>query len=236
MKRYLVTCLVLFYACSSIAQTNTFPTTGKVGVGTTSPASLLHLNGTSTTNASGDVILILQAAHSSSTIGSGGIVKFTNNVASANVASIRTYTEGASNVSLRFQTGYGTGALTDRMTISNSGNVGIGTTTPAEKLSVKGKIRAQEVKVEMANWADFVFAKDFKLPTLKETEKHIQEKGHLPGIPSAAEVEKNGIELGDMNKKLLQKIEELTLYLIEQEKKIQTLNNQVENLQENQKR
>jgi hypothetical protein len=111
----------------------------------------------------------------------------------------------------------------ERIRILNSGNVGIGTAFPAEKLSVNGKIRAQEIKVEMANWPDYVFAKDYKLPSLKETEKHIKEKGHLPGIPSAAEVEKNGIELGDMNKKLLQKIEELTLYLIEQNKEITEL-------------
>jgi len=104
-----------------------------------------------------------------------------------------------------------------------NGNVGIGTATPTEKLSVKGKVRAQEVKVEMANWADFVFAKDYVLPTLQETEKHIKEKGHLPGIPSAAEVEENGIELGDMNKKLLQKIEELTLYLIEKDKEVKKI-------------
>jgi hypothetical protein len=112
---------------------------------------------------------------------------------------------------------------TERIRILNSGNVGIGTAFPAEKLSVKGKIRAQEVKVEMNGWSDFVFAKDYKLSTLQETEKHIKEKGHLPGIPSAAEVEKNGIELGDMNKRLLQKIEELTLYLIEQKKEIDAL-------------
>ncbi|WP_285060236.1 hypothetical protein [Pedobacter ginsengisoli] len=122
------------------------------------------------------------------------------------------------------------------MVFRPNGNIGIGTINPTEKLSVKGKIRAQEVKVEMANWADFVFANDYVLPTLQETESHIKEKGHLPGIPSAAEVEKNGIELGDMNKKLLQKIEELTLYLIEQKKEIQTLNSKVENLQKNQKR
>ena len=78
---------------------------------------------------------------------------------------------------------------------------------------------AESVKVKLqGNWPDFVFAENYELPTLQETEKHIKEKGHLSGIPSAAEVEKNGIELGDMNKKLLQKIEELTLYLIEMKK------------------
>jgi hypothetical protein len=108
--------------------------------------------------------------------------------------------------------------LTEKMRITTTGNVGIGTAAPTEKLSVKGKIRAQEIKVEMTNWPDFVLAKDYKLSSLLETEKLIKEKGHLPGIPSAAEVQANGVELGDMNKKLLQKIEELTLYLIEMKK------------------
>jgi hypothetical protein len=98
------------------------------------------------------------------------------------------------------------------------GNVGIGTSTPAEKLSVNGKIRAQEIKVEAAGWPDYVFSKDYQLPTLQETEKHIKQKGHLPEIPSAEEVKANGVDLGDMNAKLLKKIEELTLHLIELKK------------------
>ncbi|HWW40184.1 MAG TPA: hypothetical protein VNZ46_12765, partial [Pedobacter sp.] len=107
---------------------------------------------------------------------------------------------------------------------NSQGNVGIGTLTPKEKLSVNGKIRAQELKVETANWPDYVFEKDYQLPTLEQTEKHIQEKGHLPGIPSASEVKAEGIEVGDMNAKLLKKIEELTLYLIELKKQNSQLN------------
>jgi len=101
---------------------------------------------------------------------------------------------------------------------SSNGNVGIGTGNPDSKLSVNGNIRAKEIKVEIANWPDYVFAKDYQLPTLEQTRHHIKEKGHLPGIPSAAEVKVNGIDLGEMNKNLLKKIEELTLYLIEIEK------------------
>eukprot|EP01133_Synstelium_polycarpum_P010059 gene10059-11734_t len=103
--------------------------------------------------------------------------------------------------------------------INSSDNVGIGTTSPKEKLSVNGKIRAQEIKVETAGWPDYVFEESYKLPVLAETEKHIKEKGHLPGIPSAAEVKANGVELGEMSAKLLQKIEELTLYIIQQNKR-----------------
>lgn len=101
-----------------------------------------------------------------------------------------------------------------------NGNVGIGTSTPTEKLSVSGKIRAKEVKVEATNWPDYVFEEGYKLPTLVETEKHIKEKGYLLGLPSAKEVEQNGIELGEMNKLLLKKIEELTIYIINLNKKV----------------
>ncbi|MCF2873363.1 MULTISPECIES: hypothetical protein [unclassified Tenacibaculum] len=118
----------------------------------------------------------------------------------------------------------------------NSGHVGIGTVDPgAWKLAVNGNIRAKEIKVE-TGWSDFVFYDDYKLPTLEEVENHIKEKGHLKDIPSAKEVADNGIFLGEMDSKLLQKIEELTLYTIEQEKKIKALEKQVqENKKQNSK-
>ncbi|WP_214228801.1 hypothetical protein [Pedobacter sp. B4-66] len=227
MKKSFLSFILIVVWYNSFAQTNTFPTSGNVGIGTTSPASLIHLNGITTTNPLGAVILTIQAAHSAATLGSGGIIKFTNNVAPADAAAIKTHTEGPGKVSLRFQTGYGTGTLTDRMTITNAGDVGIGTMTPNVKLAVNGSIRAQEIKVEAANWPDYVFAKNYKLPSLKETENHIKEKGHLPGIPSADEVKANGIDLGEMNAKLLKKIEELTLYLIEIKKdnELEKINN-----------
>ena len=106
-----------------------------------------------------------------------------------------------------------------RMCINASGNVGIGISSPQNKLDVNGTIRATEVKVE-AGWADFVFDKDYKLPTLQEVENHINEHKHLPDIPSEAEVKENGVSLGEMQAKLLQKIEELTLYVIKQDKTI----------------
>lgn len=105
-------------------------------------------------------------------------------------------------------------------TITTSGDVGIGTRTPDSKLAVNGNIHAQEVKVDLTGWPDYVFEREHKLPTLKEVEKHIKENGHLINIPSAQEVEENGIELGKMNKLLLEKIEELTLYIIEQDKRL----------------
>ncbi len=90
-------------------------------------------------------------------------------------------------------------------------DVGIGTRdTQGYKLAVNGKIRAKEIKVD-TGWSDFVFYDNYELPTLIEVENHIKEKGHLKDIPSAKEVEENGIFLGEMDAKLLQKVEELTL-------------------------
>ncbi len=106
------------------------------------------------------------------------------------------------------------------MVINAKGDIGIGTETPDSKLSVNGKIHAKEVKIDLIGWPDYVFEEDYHLPSLKEVEKHIQEKGHLQNIPSAAQVQKNGILVGEMNKKLLEKIEELTLYTIAQEKQL----------------
>jgi len=98
------------------------------------------------------------------------------------------------------------------------GNVGIGTANPTEKLAVNGKIRAKEIKVEASNWPDYVFEEGYKVGTLEKLESYIKTNKHLPEVPGAKEVETNGIELGEMNKLLLKKIEELTLYVIELKK------------------
>ncbi|WP_442845068.1 hypothetical protein [Leeuwenhoekiella sp. H156] len=98
--------------------------------------------------------------------------------------------------------------------ITSSCNLGIGTTNADAKLAVNGTIHSKEVKVDLNGWSDFVFEKDYVLPTLAEVQQHISNYGHLKDIPSASEVEKDGIFLGEMDAKLLQKIEEITLYLI----------------------
>lgn len=97
-------------------------------------------------------------------------------------------------------------------------------------LAVDGVIKTKEVSVQNNVWADFVFKPDYKLSSLSEVEKHIKEKGHLKDIPSAKEVAENGTNLGEMDAKLLQKIEELTLYLIQQQKEIEKLNDKIENM------
>jgi len=108
------------------------------------------------------------------------------------------------------------------------GNVGIGTTNPTSKLTVAGNINSREVKVSVDAGADFVFEKDYALPSLQEVEKFVTENKHLPEIASAKEMQKEGINLSEMNIKLLQKIEELTLYVIEQEKRLKDQHDQIE--------
>lgn len=101
------------------------------------------------------------------------------------------------------------------------------------RLFVQDGIRTEKVKIDIAstnNWADYVFKKEYKLRTLEEVEKHIIEKGHLPNIQSAEEIVKNGINVAEMDAKLLEKIEELTLYSIEQNKQIKQLQQQVQEL------
>jgi hypothetical protein len=98
-------------------------------------------------------------------------------------------------------------------------------------LSVSGKIACTEVLVEEpGNWPDYVFSTDYTLMSLPELEKHITSENHLPGIPTASEVEENGISLGEMQRKLLEKVEELTLHLIEQNKLISNLQTEVDSL------
>ncbi len=131
------------------------------------------------------------------------------------------YTGGSSSSRVGFQIDG-----SSKMSILHNGNVGIGTTSPENKLDVLGTIRAEEVKVA-TGWSDFVFEPDYELKSLDQVEEFIDENGHLPDIPSAEEVEENGISLGEMDAKLLQKIEELTLYMLDMKKENEELKNRV---------
>jgi len=199
-----VVCLLsgLYCQLEADAQVNTFPATGRVGIGVTNPIYPLTVMVPSNSNAL------------SVTDGTTGLIIQTISTTTQNAGIVGAYNGLYNDLDIR-----STNVVGAQLYLKTTGNVGIGTTSPTEKLSVKGKIRAQEIKVESTNWPDYVFAKDYQLPSLKETEKYIDDKGHLPGIPSAEEVKVNGIDLGEMNAKLLKKIEELTLYLIEQEKR-----------------
>ncbi len=129
-----------------------------------------------------------------------------------------------------------------QMTITRGGKVGIGTATPTEKLTVNGMVYAKEVKVDTKIPADYVFEKyyegvsslnpEYKMPTLEEVENFTKEYKHLPEIPSAKEIQEKGLELGEMANLLLQKIEELTLYTIEQQKQLKRQNEELQNQKE----
>lgn len=124
--------------------------------------------------------------------------------------------------------------------IKNNGNFGIGSQNPDSRLTVKGKIHCEEVKVDLQVPADYVFEKyytgtsilkaDYKMFTLEEVEEFIKKNNHLPEVPSAKQIKEEGLHLKEMTNLLLQKIEELTLYTIEQEKRIKKLESQIEKI------
>ncbi len=115
----------------------------------------------------------------------------------------------------------------------HQGYVGIGTRVPKEMLSVNGKMRAHELKVETTGWPDYVFKSDYDLLSLEELEAFVQANGHLPEVPKAEDVEADGVWVGEMNKVLLKKIEELTLHLIELKKTVKDQAKRIEVLEDN---
>lgn len=121
---------------------------------------------------------------------------------------------------------------TNTVYVTRDGNMGIGKKNPSDKLEVNGQIHARSVKVDLKEWADTVFEIEYDLMRLREIESYIATHGHLPEIPSAAVVLKDGIELGEMNMLLLKKVEELTLHLIKKEKQIDAIIKDVERLQQ----
>lgn len=112
-----------------------------------------------------------------------------------------------------------------------AGKVGVKTDTPGDfDLAVNGKIRSKEIKVEASNWPDYVFKDEYRVPPLRETAEFIKNHGHLPDVPTAEEVEADGISLGEFNKLLLKKLEEITLHLIEKENEIEMLKKEIKKI------
>jgi Phage T4 tail fibre len=174
---------------------------GKIGIGTSSPGSPLEVNGE----------VASQFAYGRFTAkDNSGIVRAQIGNSSSGIAFLNV-NDGSGN------------AVVDLQSSGNSyiigGNVGIGTTNPGSyKLAVKGKIGAQEVVVTQSGWSDFVFKDDYKLRPIDQVAEYVKKNKHLEGIPTEAEVNKYGVSVGDMQKKLLQKLEETTLYLIQMKK------------------
>lgn len=215
---------------------------GNVGIGTTTPSEKFEVNGninvgistasTSTrNNAYGNKILFL-GAH----INTDPLWMARYNVAeSPNMSELRlNIGDDTSHYGDKFVVGVTQGGnWNPRFLVQGNGNVGIGTTTPDSKLTVAGNIHSREVKVTVDAGADFVFDKDYNLPKLQEVQKFIKKNKHLPEIASAKDMEENGIHLSEMNIKLLQKIEELMLYTIEQDKEIREMKDILDQLLKN---
>ena len=187
---------------------------GSVGIGPTAPTSKLHISANS---GSGYAQLFLEETDNDYARMN---FRTTNAVNSGN--NFWTIAAYNSNTRSSERLNFYNNATGNIMTITGDGNVGIGTSNPTYKLSVLGNIRSTEVVVE-TGWADYVFSEKYKLPKLEEVEKFIQQNKHLPNIPSAKEVEENGLYLGDMQKRMMEKIEELTLYVIELKKEIEKI-------------
>jgi Phage T4 tail fibre len=226
---------------------------GNVGIGTTTPTEKLVVNGDGarikieTSSSPSSYYAYLESKYDAANP-FNIVVQGTQMFGAKNIgigSTPDTYVSGYYGIAFATQTTTAENANV-RMYINQAGNVGIGTTHPDEKLTVKGKIHAEEIKVDLAVPADYVFQKyytgkselksDYAMPTLAEIESFTKENHHLPNVPSAKEIQQNGLPLGEMSNVLLQKIEELTLYAIEQDKKAELQQQELERLKtENEK-
>jgi uncharacterized protein involved in high-affinity Fe2+ transport len=194
--------------------------TGSVGIGTSLPRSPLEVRVTGDDNSIQTGLIIQQVNPGGPNNKAGVSLDFgignygVNNNIEGRITLKETYY--SARPKMVFSLWDANNAMQDRMAIDTDGNVGIGTTAPDAKLAVKGQIHAQEVKIDLngAVAPDYVFEPTYDLKPLSEIETYIKANKHLPEVPSAKEMEANGVQLGEMNMLLLKKVEELTLYVI----------------------
>ncbi|WCT13688.1 hypothetical protein [Mucilaginibacter jinjuensis] len=222
---------------------------GNVGIGTTTPGAKLDINGDASVQYYGRLSSARDYRNSYTNLFLGGAISYNGDGnytvlgdgGSNYFGAIRMDNSGGNAGAINFYSGTSIGGSNYtisnanlnsylRMTIINN-KVGIGTANPDASLAVAGVIHSQAVKVDMVGWSDYVFNRSYKLVPLRAVKAYIDQNHHLPDVPSEEQVKKDGIDLGEMNSKLLKKIEELTLYLIQEkqptDQQIKTLKNEI---------
>lgn len=246
MKKHVIIIGLLFVNAIGFGQ-NVFPVNGNVGIGTASPSKLLDVYGGTTTSAQiidiaqfrvksnllqGAADNVFKVQHKTNAFLGGSCKLLMNYGGDLGFIEFPIPTVQANRPKVATIFGYNS---SDLMEIWSDGKVKIGSTAmPAGyKLFVEQGILTEKVKVAIkatADWSDYVFASNYDLMPLSEVEAFTKENKHLPNVPSAEEMVENGLDVASMDAKLLEKIEELTLYLIEQKKEIEKLKTEVNTL------
>lgn len=199
---------------------------GNVGIGVSNPWARLDIRTTGTSSSDQNAINLQNPSSASyatvsMTLGSGA----------QSLSMISAQRAGNSmGSSMFFQTSDVSGNVHPRLWINEQGKVGIGTLNPQAELAVNGDIYAKKVKVTQTGWADFVFHPNYKLLSLEDLHAFIKKNGHLPDVPSEKDILEGGQDIGTMNKILLQKVEELTLYILEQNEQTKKMSLEIEDL------
>jgi hypothetical protein len=202
---------LLSLSASSVESDFVIRGNGNIGIGTTSPVAKLSI---SNGGAGG-----LEIDPVSGTNGGTDILSYNRSTSAYKQLTAKAYNFA-----------FGTSTTNNALVILNGGNIGIGIASPSEKLSVNGNISAKKIIVTQLGWSDYVFNDDYKLRSLSSVESFIRQNKHLPEVPSAKEVEDKGISVGDNQALLLKKIEELTLYMIEMNKRNDQMEKEIRQL------
>jgi hypothetical protein len=188
---------------------------GNVGIGTNSPNARLDISSPSNSSGRIRVFNAINPYNNTIQIDQFGATHSTR--PAWNIIGVSNAEQGLAFVTDN-QSAIDAGTSTQGIFIKAGGNVGIGVTSPSEKLSVNGTILTKKIKVTQIGWSDYVFKPNYNLRTLTEVEQYIKTHQHLPDVPSEKEVKVQGIDIGETQAILLRKIEELTLYMIEMKK------------------